>query len=1638
MYKYCYWAAWLKHKSATSSTRSTTFNMSLPTPPSTSHRDKENRFSAGTHVVWSEEHVYHQVPASPPCLSIEASASKGAPTKSILKKTSYPLLPLVDENQKETTPEPSDPLADLRYLEGPVSRIIAVNATLSDCIEAYSILAARLRACITGRTVADASWPLFQPFRQHRDAVVDALVRDLGRALVDPNTSASGAVEPAEEPEGERTMALPSPRQSPRKKKGMSGEQVKYARDLCTTSHAVMKLLNVVFTLPAVYRVFSNEQLGFILTHVLAIPLANELPTPNARKTYALSIWLLQTQRLPVDVLAPAKDRITYAIRRAIEGELGKEGKKGSAADGFKAIHDLSTQHPAVFVPAFTELLPSMLSNLLAPTLGLRTQACHALSGFALALAKLPLSSLHTSISNTVASHLSRSPETPSNQPCSPSKDPLIIRTLRTTLSATDPKHAAQGPVWAWSVLANFVVLLGPAIFMRDKLTRSLTALFSLGMRHPKSSVRALGCVVWRCIIWAYFHPPLMDLRITAKDDDSFAEEDGRDEASEEDPEEAQKKYTRRYNRRLDSVWKIVQSVVDIGAGSALIGALLSRESTDESNLKRALALLRAMSKKGGQTCKEAVQVACQLMTSWSCYQRRWQLLHLLPRPLFCANPDLLTADFKLLPQTIKPLLTECADISNIRMLTKDEVTLEWVFDSLLDVLKEGLSSLQLSWGCEIPLEILDLWFRLLKGNAIVFEGDENRTMHLADRAISILIDILDDDTLELSTQADDAVSTEIIGSPVKPFKRRAAPPLSADRLNLGLKLFLVCEFWNLAKAVFPANVLSRPAEQLLLYLDRNDATLVEDMDFADEIRAQWSYLCAEVAFVCDVSELDKFWRGRLCPQSRRRERSWSDAVRSAVWHKFVEKWRKLEGGWEAAVVLLGVPFVDVNAWDMTNNDLEDWDAFLRIAMDKALDHGIDSVSVIDHVASAISLNDTPTLSSSTRIADLLLSHLEICEARQIPSDVLEFVNNTLVSTYPPEPRNKVTSMWLMRSLTRIIDACPQELYLNLFDLIQEGLRIWIADEYEVFTAEEYSMDILPVYQTVLLGIQSLPCSVPTLEAVCPLVESAFCGRQDKPIAALQAFEDFWQASYADMPEPCWGWPERIMNCLQAFTCQKSREAKMTDVVSEDKAGREADNTATIESCDSPEVKTEMAPYYPEQEESEEEEVIRELQPVLLHPVLASPSQSSISIPEMPQPPMTPQSSPTGRLMSTPARPHKVSSRALFTSLLESPSSPITTPPPRGLITPKRSPPSTSSHALSSSARRRGIGNKENVSPLPTFASVTERIEMKSLGPPLSVLGKRRSMEEIDEKLSKKNKTDLSPSFSALTDDMANLPSDTSEGEVEQSVRVSVFFQGAPRLEKGKSPSNKGIPSSIRHSDDPFLSTPGASSSKTATSSVPVSRPNKRKAEFLDAVEVPTFREVLRLERQARLRSSSTRHPKSPSSGQCTPKGDQTKTPFRRTRSASRLLGNLPFERLEDTPTKRRKSRVSELEEDASSPSLSSPLRALQEARVAGSDDSIMLASPSKHTPSQPSSDDDPHIGQVTPLGVVSPGLRRVKRTDFDPPSSDDSGVSASPTRQHVERRIARLPSSRTCMTPSPLNFRSRSLSDFTSHGSDA
>lgn len=223
--------------------------MSLPTPPGTSHRgEKENKRPGPSRVAWAEHHEYHTLTTDLPQRTSLFSPSTSTPTRSILKKTVYATTSF-ETSSRESTPEPQDPLVNLHYLDSPVAQILAVDAGMRDLVEAYNILVARLRASVSDETDTDASWPLFQPLRKHRDALTQAICRDLGRALEDPLP---------EDEVKEKASALPSPQKSP-KKRGMTAEQAKHARDLCTITHAVLKLLALFFTLPCLYGIFEGQ-----------------------------------------------------------------------------------------------------------------------------------------------------------------------------------------------------------------------------------------------------------------------------------------------------------------------------------------------------------------------------------------------------------------------------------------------------------------------------------------------------------------------------------------------------------------------------------------------------------------------------------------------------------------------------------------------------------------------------------------------------------------------------------------------------------------------------------------------------------------------------------------------------------------------------------------------------------------------------------------------------------------------------------------------------------------------------------------------------------------------------------------------------------------------------------------------------------------------------------------------------------------------------------------------------------------------------------------------------------------------------------------------------------------------------------
>lgn len=256
----------------------------------------------------------------------------------------------------------------------------------------------------------------------------------------------------------------------------------------------------------------------------------------------------------------------------------------------------------------------------------------------------------------------------------------MIVRTLRTTLNASDPQHAAQGPVWALNVIAGFIVLLGPAVYLDVQLTRIISALLQLAVRNKKSSVRGLACVTWRCVAWAYFRsfPPIA----SGEDED----------LNDKDVELLRENY-----------WKLVKSITDMGAGVATVAALLGDDSEDEDRISKALTLVKAMIKKGGQTCGDGMEIA-RILVSAENTGETWSMNKLIPHSLFSSNPGVLTAEYKSLATAVRPILDECPQLSDVRSLTRDELSRGWVFDNLIDIWRSGLACLELPEDSGLPV----------------------------------------------------------------------------------------------------------------------------------------------------------------------------------------------------------------------------------------------------------------------------------------------------------------------------------------------------------------------------------------------------------------------------------------------------------------------------------------------------------------------------------------------------------------------------------------------------------------------------------------------------------------------------------------------------------------------------------------------------------------------------------------------------------------------------------------------------------------------------------------------------------------------------------------------------------------------
>ena len=258
-------------------------------------------------------------------------------------------------------------------------------------------------------------------------------------------------------------------------------------------------------------------------------------------------------------------------------------------------------------------------------------------------------------------------------------------------------------------------------------------------------------------------------------------------------------------------------------------------------------------------------------------------------------------------------------------------------------------------------------------------------------------------------------------------------------------------------------------------------------------------------------------------------------------------------------------------------------------------------------------------------------------------------------------------------------------------------------------------------------------------------------------------------------------------------------------------------------------------------------------------------------------------------------------------------SSPMDASPIRSPTTPKRSPAKHVSR------------NKENQSPQQHILTVTERLAARS---PLlleSILGKRPRNDDaedlamLEEKAPKVTRLDASP-LARMT---------ANRVQVHAVMHDSSNMQAAEELpcEQAEEEVPKPVHDDCTRPTEEDAS-PVDSDNESILQATPTPASRKRKGVFMDAVEVPAVETILRARRRLSKSPATEEVHVGTSSAAEQP-------PLRRTRSATRLLGEQANFHALGTPKRRRLSRADELREEAAN--LSSPLRSLRDAPLFGS-----------------------------------------------------------------------------------------------------
>ncbi|CAE6458011.1 unnamed protein product [Rhizoctonia solani] len=653
--------------------------------------------------------------------------------------------PEVPQQGREMSPTPEDPLQCATYLSSPVSVIVSsvsvipqpnridgehgniygpLPMSLHDIAEAYTLLLSRMRlqAMVIGSdgnpTEVEISpdLPLLEPIRKHHVELAVALARDVGRALVRPASFSPAPYQHEEFNDWSSdyssdvfgSSSPPGSPSGPTQRRGLTAAEVKYARDLSLVSQSAIRVLAVLFHEPAISSHFTDQELADMLKVLISIPNTMPLPTPNPRKTHTAALWALQMVRLPLSALQkPGVAQALFdALQMAIQGRLGREGKKGSISEGLTAVQCLSTHYPCIFGSMLPTLVADVIRCLSSPMLLIRQRAALALGGIVQGLFDweeeeevtsndagrkfdpTPINEVRRAISEAVLDSFDLQTN---------SKNSLMLKAIKDIISQFGPETGVQAvrpgdtPHWAFSVLASLVILLERNFFKCGAMHTAIATCAMIAFNAKKAAIRAAGGLLWSCVVWAW----------KRFDEHDPARGEGEDSLK---------------NEKL--IAQVVVEHVGFGVVAALMGAMDRSEAVKARRLRRVTRTVRAMIT---ENCVGAPELLARLLANEEsstsansmAIDRKLVPINLLTQPL-------VGADLKALGIAVNSNIAQGIKPEDIRPLTMEERVSEWSL--LFAAWKQFPGSVPMTNEGEAPELLFTTWRAILLATTHVKE----------------------------------------------------------------------------------------------------------------------------------------------------------------------------------------------------------------------------------------------------------------------------------------------------------------------------------------------------------------------------------------------------------------------------------------------------------------------------------------------------------------------------------------------------------------------------------------------------------------------------------------------------------------------------------------------------------------------------------------------------------------------------------------------------------------------------------------------------------------------------------------------------------------------------------------------------